>query len=207
MENEEKLEEVTPVEVVQQEVVEEPEEGIRRNVQITLDTYNDFFSRGGVWQQLKTSVILSVIMVALLYFFGDRSAEGFLQKFLLEAAIYVGIILGVSVLWYFLFSKIMVKSQYKKSGISSLVICTTINNIGVLQEVNGQKVDTKWSEITSVERTENSLFFILGNRSAVIMSTKETFEESDFEYVEIMTKRKLGEGKFKDLRKKKKEAK
>ncbi len=211
-ENEEKekveveiVEETKPVETSGTESVDQPEveeviePGLTRDLTISQTTYTEFFNRNMVKRQILTTVYTVVIMIVILYLFRKDQT---IAEFLAQAGIFTGVIIVVSFLFGLLSSKMLVKKNYIRSGLDRITINVTFNSKGIYQQVENQKAATHWEEIANVEETENSLFFISGNRRAIILSTDKLMP-GDREYIRSLATGKVGEEHYKIAKSKK----
>lgn len=183
------------------QVEEVIEPGLTRDLVINQTTYNEFYNRNLLKRQLTTTGYTAIIMIVILYLF---RGEQTMPQFLTQAAIYVGVIIVVSLLFTVVTTKLMVKRNYDRSGLATVSIKVTFNTQGIVQQVQDQMAMTKWEEIVSVEETENSFFFFSAGRRAVILS-KEKLWDGDIDYIRSLAKGKIGEDCYKIIQKKKKE--
>jgi len=191
-------------EVVESEIVEtseiptpaEAEEvidpGIVRTLTIEEETYMEFFNKNSMKQQLKTSIFIIIAIWVILYLL---RGEATVEQYLVQAAIYTGIFLAITIIFTLLTTRIFVKRNYKRSQLSDLQIEVRFNNQGITQSIGDQSALTTWDEISRVDETERSLFFYAGNRRAIILS-KKNLMLGDIEVIRSIAKAGLGEDNY-----------
>ena len=202
----EETSEVVETEVVDAEVVEseepkseqpvEPEEvfdpGIVRTLTIEEETYGEFFSRNSLKQQLKTSIFIIVVIWVILYLL---RGEATIQQYLIQCAIYTAAFLVITILFTLFTTKVFVKRNYKRSQLDGLQIEVRFNKQGITQSIGEQSAMTPWTEISSVDESETSLFFYAGSRRAIILS-KKNLMPGDIEVIRSIAKTGVGEDNY-----------
>lgn len=206
VEEKEQTEEVEQVEteVVEPEIVEtseiptpaEAEEvidpGIVRTLTIEEETYMEFFNKNSLKQQLKTSIFIIIAIWVILYLL---RGEATVEQYLVQAAIYTGIFLAITIVFTLLTTRIFVKRNYKRSQLGDLQVEVRFNNQGITQSIGDQSALTTWGEISRADETERSLFFYAGNRRAIILSKKNLLP-GDIEVIRSIAKTGLGEDNY-----------
>ena len=192
--------ETVEADVVEESVQEEPEYiEHEMNVTIEEETYVEYFKEVGFKAQIKTTVVMGIVIALLSYFFrpeGQAATDALLGG-LLWGAGFVIVWLG----FQFFTTAGRARKTYQRSQIQGLIFKTTLSNKGIRQSIEDQSVLYDWSAIQYVIESDTSFFCHMPAQRRIVLMSKKTMSAEDIEKTHNILVEKLGPTKVKPLKK------
>lgn len=128
--------------------------------------YANFVSKG---RSLKTTLITAVVIAVVVNLFFKTDSW-------LESFKYMGIYAGSYILIALLTSRVltprMMRNTFRKKAIGSVQFDVLITETGMTQTFEEGAMEIPWADFKLVQETENSFFFTLFNKRAILLPKK-----------------------------------